>query len=222
LPTLLVYSVDGALTRATSLAPNLEIRKLEFDSQGNVWTLTMSSGDQSPDNAWMVIEYGPDGKIIKRLGARSEFPSDAAVLREGKEVGGEVSFGLSGDRIWFYLPDTHQLAIAGLSGPSFDRYSTSIPQPPMSMDAVQGPVVRQAALLNSGSLLAFFTFLGGDQNYGGTYIWRVSTGNWEAVSGPGVTRTDVVGVDGDTIVLCTAEPGGKTWQVVSESLPSTY
>lgn len=105
---LLLFDFNGKLMSAFVLAPSRGIARLAIDDNLNIWTLTESSGDQSPDAVPMVVEYNSSGKEIRDILKRSEFPPYQQIIRVSAK-GGHPNLGVDGNTLWFWLPESKDL-----------------------------------------------------------------------------------------------------------------
>jgi hypothetical protein len=74
----------------------------------------------------LILAFNSEDKVVKGLLKQADFP-DAA--REEPAIG-DVSFGLSNDKVWFWQPARHRTIIAGRGQASTSRehpYRTPAP-----------------------------------------------------------------------------------------------
>ena len=108
---------DARLTRVTELDAAKEIGWLDFDNAGNIWGLTDYLGEKvRKDTIYngvpcplgpLILVFNPEGKIVKSLLKQADFPDS---LREGSAIG-QVSFGLTNDKVWFWQPAKHRMIV---------------------------------------------------------------------------------------------------------------
>jgi hypothetical protein len=207
---LLLYSNQGELLRRVRLEEGAGIRHLEFDADGNIWTLGMGAGSKDPGLLPMVFKYSKDGNELGRYVPRSEFPDDARTIQEGRTIG-DSAFGISADRIWFWLPKSRKLATMRRDGSGFEVLSPTLPVPPGSVrtrDATQ-TVFGKTSLLRSDLLVAEFHFVTKTLHRVGIYQWQKATGEWAPILQGSTTseeRKVLIGIDNNQAVFMYPKP----------------
>jgi hypothetical protein len=126
---LLRLGWDGHLAYKTQLDAANEIGWLDFDEAGNIWGLTDYLGEKvRKDTIFdgtpcplgpLILVFNPEGKIVKSLLKQADF---ADSLREESTIG-QVSFGLSGDQVWFWQPAKHRMIITDREGSAIRKTS---------------------------------------------------------------------------------------------------
>lgn len=126
---LLQLGWDAKLIRVTELDAAKEIGWLDFDESGNMWGLTDYLGERvRKDTIYngvpcplgpLILVFSPEGKIVKSLLKQADFPDS---LREGSAIG-QVSFGLTKDKVWFWQPAKHRMIVTDREASSVDRIS---------------------------------------------------------------------------------------------------
>lgn len=67
----------------------------------------------------LILVFDPEGKIVKSLLKQADVPDS---LREESNIG-QVSFGLSGDKVWFWQPAKHRMIITDREGSAIRKTS---------------------------------------------------------------------------------------------------
>jgi hypothetical protein len=126
---LLQLGWDAELTRVTELDAAKEIGWLDFDESGNIWGLTDYLGEKvRKDTIYngvpcplgpLILAFNAEGKIVKSLLKQADFPDS---LREGSAIG-QVSFGLTNDKVWFWQPARHRMIVADREANNVQRIS---------------------------------------------------------------------------------------------------
>jgi hypothetical protein len=126
---LLRLGWDGGLAHMTELDAANEIDWLDFDEAGNVWGLTDYEGEKVRKETIyngtpcplgpLILVFNPDGKIVKSLLKQADFPDG---LHQAPDIG-QVTFGLTNDRVWFWQPARHRMIITDREGSSIQKTS---------------------------------------------------------------------------------------------------
>jgi hypothetical protein len=126
---LLQLGWDARLGRMTELDAAKEIGWLDFDKSGNIWGLTDHLGEQvRKDTIYngipcplgpLILVFNPEGKIVKSLLRQVDFPDG---LQEASTIG-QVTFGLTNDKVWFWQPAKHRMIITDREGGSVRKIS---------------------------------------------------------------------------------------------------
>jgi hypothetical protein len=126
---LLQLGWDGGLAHMTQLDAAKEIGWLDFDQAGNVWGLTDYLGEKvRKDTIYngtpcpldrLILVFNPEGKIVKSLLNQADFRDS---LREAPDIG-QVTFGLTNDKVWFWQPAKHRMIITDREGSSIQKIS---------------------------------------------------------------------------------------------------
>jgi hypothetical protein len=119
---LLRLGWDGRLVHMTQLDAAKSIGWLAFDEAGNIWGLTNYLGEKvRKDTIYngtpcpigpLILVFNPEGKIVKSLLKQADFPDS---LREAPDIG-QVTFGITNDKVWFWQPSRHRMIITDLEG----------------------------------------------------------------------------------------------------------
>jgi len=119
---LLQLGWDARLGRMTDLDAAKSIGWLDFDESGNVWGLTDYLGEKvRRDTIYngvrcplgpLILVFNPEGKIVKSLLNQVDFPDS---LQEAPAIG-QVAFGLTNDRVWFWQPARHRMIVTDREG----------------------------------------------------------------------------------------------------------
>ena len=119
---LLQLGWNARSARMTELDAARELGWLDYDESGNVWGLTDYEGEKvRKDTIYngipcplgpLILVFNPEGKIVKSLLKQSDFPDS---LREAPAIG-EVTFGLTNDKVWFWQPARHRMIITDRDG----------------------------------------------------------------------------------------------------------
>lgn len=104
--------------------------RLRVDEDENIWALGEGAGSKDPSTLPMITKYDKQGNILKEFLSRSEFPVHARLAEEGRDVGGSISFGLTDDRVWFWLPKDRQLVTLRKDGSDVQKVKTGLPSWP--------------------------------------------------------------------------------------------
>jgi hypothetical protein len=126
---LLQLGWDGRLTRMTELDAAKSIGWLDFDKSGNIWGLTDYLGEKvRKDTIYkgvpcpfgpLILVFNPEGKIVKSLLKQADFPDS---LQEAPAIG-QVTFGLTNDKVWFWQPVKHRMIITDREGSNVRKIS---------------------------------------------------------------------------------------------------
>ncbi|SPE43543.1 exported hypothetical protein [Candidatus Sulfopaludibacter sp. SbA3] len=149
---LLYVGWDGELVRAVELDASKEIGWLEFDEAGDLWALTdylgrkvqkdtIEAGIPCPLGPLIQV-YDAEGKVVKSLLKQADFPEG---LQESPTKG-QVTFGLTGDKVWFWQPFRHRMIITDRYGRRVQKISIPL-APTWNMGG-------SSLLLPSGEVLA--------------------------------------------------------------------
>ncbi len=104
--------------------------RLRVDKDENIWALGEGTESKDPSTLPMITKYDRKGNIVKEFLPRSEFPVHARLAEEGPDVGGSISFGLTHDRVWFWLPKDQQLVTLRKDGSDVQTVKTGLPSWP--------------------------------------------------------------------------------------------
>lgn len=141
---LLLFSPGGSLLHKLALHSNREISRLVVDDDDSVWTLC---GD---GNGKLLAHYSPAGIEVGAFLARSEIP-EAGDSVDGNLLHGATSFGLTGSRVWFWLPSTRTLVSVNRDGSMLAREPVSQLARPATVSAAARPELLGAVQLGNGA-----------------------------------------------------------------------
>jgi hypothetical protein len=210
--TLLYYDWNGHLARALALDPSREVRELELDGYGNVWTLGSGRGDKDAGSTPLITVFGPDGSINAEFLKRSDFPVHADVTREGPDMVGVVSFGITpGVGAWLWLPGAEQLiTIPDLGGKPKVQF-TGVPRP-MNVERFQA---RRAVVLKSSKLVMDTGWMQNSKYMTAINSWTPD-GGWKREDSPEpeLNSAYLLGADGDSLVFGLDGPAASVMRTV--------
>ena len=102
---------------------------LDFDEAGNIWGLTDYLGEKvRKDTIFdgtpcplgpLILVFKPEGKVVKSILKQADFPDS---LREASDIG-QVTFGLTGEKVWFWQPAKHRMIITDRNGNGIQKIS---------------------------------------------------------------------------------------------------
>jgi hypothetical protein len=214
--TLLYYDWHGTLTQAVSVHPSIE--RLEVDEDGNVWALLDGDGDAGPAKSPVIAVFKGD-RIIKSFLNWTYFPHHADGIEEGPKADGAPAFGITPERVWFWLP--------GYDVFSFDRDGGNITRIPMKLPKPKGAKPGFADYHHYGALVTAFEWV---RIPDGRFVFLVTSGavNVEGglyiLSKKGMVRYPMVdddrlresvpvGLDNSDLVLARYEPSRNEFQI---------
>jgi len=219
---LLVYSGAGQLLHAFRLPAEREPMRLELDENDRIWALGVGAGFKDPGDVPMVFAYDTDGNVVHEFLRRAQFAKDAQLTREGPFDGGAVSFGLAGDRVWFFLPASRQLVTLKRDGSDTQIVDTGLPSPLPSVNPV-GLIhaqCRNASLLPSGRFLIQMNFTTESSVRNDLYEWDAGKRVWKALRlGDAVSGRELF-LGGDDTALSLATFNGLSAEVKAVAVPA--
>jgi hypothetical protein len=119
---LLQLGWDARLGVMTELDAAKSIGWLDFDDSGNIWGLTDYEGEKvRKDTIYngvpcplgpLILVFNPEGKIVKSLLKQVDFPDG---MQEASAIG-QVTFGLTSDKVWFWQPAKHRMIVTDREG----------------------------------------------------------------------------------------------------------
>ena len=119
---LLLFSPDGKLTRAVGLDSAREITRLAVDDDDSIWTLCGDGDGQ------FLVHCSPLGRELGAFVSRSEIP-EAADSVDDLKSGAFTSFGLRGDRVWFWVAPASTFVSVNRDGSILARERVSLERP---------------------------------------------------------------------------------------------
>lgn len=216
---LLTYSREGQLLRAYYIPPERSILKLEVDADESIWALGGGSDEKAPATVAMITKYDKRGNVLKDFLPRSDFPMDAKETGEGPDIGGQVSFGLTNERVWFWLPRPRQLVTLRKDGSDVQKFITGLPTWPGS-DTPRDKVIAEAARaswLPSGEFLAEVIHKSQSLNKVGLHLWDPASDAWKLIptdmTNSGVGRLWAVDQDQMVFVYRWAKRGETLFEI---------
>lgn len=128
-PWLLRLDASGRLLWKKELSAAEELGWLDFDKSGAIWGLTDYEGEQIRKGTIedgipcpvgpLILAFDSEGKkvksILKQIDFRPGFSESAST--------GQVSFGITGDQVWFWQPAKNRMVIADLDGRNVRKFS---------------------------------------------------------------------------------------------------
>jgi len=197
---VLIYSPAGELVQALRMNPTGPIA-VEVDASDDIWALSSGPGNGiPPSRAPVLLEYDANGTRIGSFFTFADFAPESKGINQGSNRGGDLSMGVAGGRIWFWLPQSEAFADVGADGAGPEVVHTGLPPWPSSFpksSLFARTVVHGVAYLPSGRLLARVVFISGRSWLIGLYEYDLSAKRWTALPPlPSVsTRNWFVGVD---------------------------
>jgi hypothetical protein len=112
--------------RAHSLRSSAEPETISSDESGNIYNFGVrfdifNRKNPGPDYGTLV-EYSPDGKIVREMLPASLFPKDVNPAEFSSETGSRV-VSVTSDRIFVYASKTTEVFVLDRSGNILKRYS---------------------------------------------------------------------------------------------------
>jgi len=184
---LLIYSRNGTLEKALRYT-GYQIIGVEVDSQDHIWALNGGanvSGD--PGTFPVLVEYDQGGNILRTAFTFSEFPQDAVFVKEGPREGGAFSFGLTTDKVWFWLPQSRMFGVVNIDGTHPTVVYTGLPPSPELIPPSPVKAFAQvvgAAYVPPDRLLAKVIFVEGSPRFVSLYEFDLSAMKWIHLSPP--------------------------------------
>lgn len=201
---LLLYNSAGELVRARPVQQ--DIFKLEVDQDDSIWAIGMIgfANDRDPSKGMLLFRYDTLGNVLSEVTLQ---PQPLGIL-ELVELGDlDASLGITGDRVWFYLPSSHELFTTFRSGGGLKVVNTGLPAPPAG-----GPfphtVIQRASYLSSGTLLAQINFWGQGHSSSNLYAWNPGTNRWTVFPESEINwlRSYFLGVQRDRLAVLDWKP----------------
>lgn len=195
---LLLFNFDGTLLSFFSLAPWRAIERLEIDDQSNIWTLTsIAEEGKDPAKCSMLVEYTPNGDVVKELLARNLFPLHAGEI-QGNSTIGFTHMGYDRAGLWFWLPGSEVFVTIPSSGGEPKIVKTGLPGG--DVFEVQTNMTRE----ESGDLVG--QFREGPMGRDAYYRWSPSTKSWIASQAGECNGGWLVGNEGRGLVYIKGSP----------------
>ncbi len=212
---LLHYDWYGTLTQAVNVYPGIE--RLEVDEDGNVWALLNGDGDAGPAKSPVIAVFKGD-RIVKSFLNWTSFPHHADGIDEGPKSEGAAGFGITPERVWFWLP--------GYDVFSFDRDGGNLTRIPMKLPKPKEPKPGFENYHRNGVLLTAFEWVGiPDDRFaffltsraknveGGVYILsKKGMARYPDPDGT-LSKSSLIGVDNSDVVLARYEPSRNEFQI---------
>jgi hypothetical protein len=214
-PCLLVYGATGQLLHAFGLPAHREVMRVELDENDEIWALGVGTVFDDPSEVPVIFAYDTTGNIVHEFLRRSQFPKEIPLTQEGPSHGGNVSFGLAADKVWFFLPASGQLVIVKRDGSSTQIVNTGLPNP--ADGASSNPPVRalctHASLLPSGRFLLQMNFETKSSVRNELFEWDTSEREWVPLPLEGIVSEHEMFFGGDDSGLSFATPKGSLVQL---------
>ncbi len=176
-----------------------EIRALEIDNAGHVWTLNDLDPDDPDDPAPSVFsEYSSTGSVIKHWVK----PLSNWSTEEGSSIG-QTSFGLTSNQVWAWLPKPRILIVVDKESGKITIHKANLPlvEQNSEMEA------RKAILLPDNQLLMDVGWRVQDRFNSGWFFWSSSSG-WKSI--PNATELPyryLYGMDENEVIFYNELPG---------------
>jgi hypothetical protein len=193
--TLLLYDFQGNLLSALALEPSREIDALEIDDQLNIWTVTAHADEKDPSTVPLVVEYSQNGKVIRELLPRKEFPLQAEIIKQNPTIG-PLASGCAKGVFWFWLPGSTDLVAIRTSDGAVTRMQTGLPSPSNGHTLIPLRFTRD----DFGEVVAEMREEG--QNVKprlAYYAWSPETKSWSGFTPETCPNQRVIGVTGEDV-----------------------
>ena len=122
---ILTYDASGKLIKVWDVAP-YEPETIASDESGNVYSFGVRfdvfNRKGTAIDYGTLVEYSPDGKVVKEMLAASLFPRDVDPAEFTSETGSRV-VSVTNDRIYVYASKTSEVFVLDRSGNLMRRYS---------------------------------------------------------------------------------------------------
>jgi hypothetical protein len=212
--SLLLYNASGELIGDWPVPGGNDIFRLEVDQDDSIWAIGMgifgkNGNDPSTVEAPpLLLHIGPDGNILSELTTQPQFrlQNSVEIIKDGDL---DASLGITGDRVWFYLPGLQELLTLGRDGGNLKIVNTGVPVPP-SGGPFRDTEIRHASYLADGTLLAQVDFFSPNARYSSSnlYAWSHQTNRWTALQEDEIDwqGTSFLGVEGNRLAVL----NGKT------------
>ena len=116
---ILTYDSTGKLIKVWDVAP-YEPRAISSDESGNLYSLGIRFDANPPADYGMLVEYGPDGKVVREMLPASLFPAGVDPT-ESTDIGPR-SISVSGGRIYVYAAALDEVLVLDRSGNILNRF----------------------------------------------------------------------------------------------------
>jgi hypothetical protein len=198
---LLVYDSEGRLLTANKLPAGGEMGKLKVDDDDSIWGLRLGAAVESLETTPLFSKFTGDGKVEQDYFDRKQFRLGRRVHSVVPRVG-VLSFGLTTNKVWAWIPETQELIIFSKNGTDLQRLYTDLPPfPRPELDRVR---VHAAFMMESGYLIApvAFTSTAGSSPSVSLARWS-PTRQWETLAHEGIEnlKTRLVGIDGNNLIF---------------------
>lgn len=118
---ILTYSSSGALTKIWDIAP-YEGEAVSVDEDGNVYSFGVRFGAGNAADYGTIVEYSPDGKVVKEMLPMSLFPVDADPTRYDAKTG-PCFLRASEGKIYVYAATLNEVFVLDRSGNISKRHT---------------------------------------------------------------------------------------------------
>lgn len=125
---LLLFNFKGDLLSMSALAPSHSAERLEIDESSHIWSLTGGPGKGAghPSKDPMVVEYSSEGKVLRELLPRSNFPFHATDTKGEHDIGFPW-MGYDSGLVWIWLPGSTDLVTISVKDGKFKTEKTGLP-----------------------------------------------------------------------------------------------
>jgi hypothetical protein len=198
---LLVYDPQGHILNAKKLPAGGEMGKLKVDDDDSIWGLRLGAATESLDTAALFCKF-------TNLGAEEHGYFDRNQFRVGKRIRsvvskvGVLSFGLTSNKVWAWLPETQELITFNKKGTELQRLYTGVPPfPSPETDRIR---IHTAFLTESGYLIGPVAFTSSTHNSGSVSLMRWNPiRQWEPMSHDGIetSKSRLIGVEGNNLIF---------------------
>ena len=189
---LLVYSAEGNLTRAVALHTSREISRLEVDTDDSVWTLC-GAGDGE-----FVVHYSPDGQEMSAMVPRQAIAEVENGDLEADLQNGPTSFGITKDRVWFWVPSAWTRVSVGKDGSLLRKERIGPLERPAGASPDAAPQVLRV-VESEGGAQAVQALWVGNRRAVALYVRESQTGAWKLDARRSYGR--LLGSDGTALAL---------------------
>ncbi len=208
---LLYFDWKGELLRHVRFPDPTELDLVQVDESGNVWAL--NDFDRGNSAKFVFTKFNSQGSVVQQWVK----PKRSWSTGEGSFTGGRVSFGLSGETLWTWLPKSRTLIKAdALSGQHTVEHTGFPPIPGKPVFEA-----RKAVLLPNGMLLIDVSWRDQGKIDSAWFTWSTRTG-WNRmaafVEGP---NPYLYNLDGDHLIFALrAAPSEHSFSFGSAALSS--
>ena len=193
---LLAFSPEGKMMRALGLDSSREITRLIVDDDDSMWTLC---GDGTGE---FLIHYSPAGNELGAFVGRSEIPEAADSVDDLKR-GVFTSFGLRGNRLWFWvMAPAATIVSVNRDGSILAREQVALERP-AAVSPQADPQLLRAVQLEDGSQAIQVAWVGERRRDLAVYVRNPGQQAWRVDHRGHSGR--LVGADGSKLAFLQSE-----------------